>query len=103
MFKIKANPTFKAKVAIPLPGEGFHNLVFEFKHKRRGEFAELIKNGVLDTKSDLDAVLDICVGWELAEPFNRENVEELLEEYHGAAQAIVLTWGRELSGARLGN
>jgi hypothetical protein len=38
--RLKANPTFRAKVAIPVPGEKPVEVEFEFKHMKRGELED---------------------------------------------------------------
>lgn len=98
-FKLKADPTFEAAVPIPIPGSDPKKVKFTFKHRTKDELKEF----VTEERSDIDVVMNIAVGWELEPPFTRENVELLLQNYHGAATAISLTYMRELGGARLGN
>lgn len=101
--QLKANPTFKATVGIPVPGGDKLDIEFEFAHMRKSEFEAFVKSGDLATMADVDVVMKLAKGWNLPEEFTKPNVLELLEDYHGAAQAIWLKYGAELSGARLGN
>jgi hypothetical protein len=113
-FKIVADPTFKAKVGIPLAGGGEEKVEFTFRHRTRSVLAEWIKG--LDPKegdaeaseeakrvTDIDRVLEMAVGWELAEEFNAQNVGILLDNYLGASVAIFHTYLSELARNRLGN
>ncbi len=99
--KLKPDPTFKAQVAIPLHGGGETKVEFDFQHRTRDELEAWLKAGA--DRDDVDAVLEAARGWELVEPFDRENVSELVQNYIGAARAVVDTYVRELSQARLGN
>lgn len=98
---LKAKPTFKVPVKIPVAGEEDSVVVFEFKHRRKKELAEFMTSRA--GKNDLDTVMDCAVGWDLDEPFNLDNVTELLEINTGAAVAIYRKYTEELRGAREGN
>lgn len=99
-FKLQPEPTFKAKVDIPVHGGDAVAVEFEFKHKTRDQVAELFK----DTKrSDVDTILEVLAGWELDDPFGKESVELLVQNYAGAASAIVARYVEELIQARRGN
>lgn len=101
VLKLKPAPKFKAKVAIPIPGGDSALVEFEFKHRTRSEMDAFLQSA--DTRSDVESVLESVCGWELTDPFNRENVERLIENYQGAPRAIAETYLRELMGLRLGN
>jgi hypothetical protein len=105
MLKLKANPTFRAKVKITTPGETTPLAVeFEFKHFTRKAYAEWLTGEASKERTYTDAVLDVAVGWfEVDAEFNRESVEEFLQNYHAAGLAIVETHAQALTGARLGN
>lgn len=106
---LKANPTFKAKVAIPVPGGDDGVMTFTFKHITRAELEARTAaiNGKVERgetlPTDVETVLECAVGWDLDEPFNAENVEVLLNQYHGAGRAIALGYALELTKARQGN
>lgn len=94
--KLNAEPTFRAKVEIPVPGGKPEPIEFIFKHRKKDELREF-----LETSKDLedpDYVLQIAMGWELSEEFNRENIVRLLQNYHGAGAAISVTYVSELRG-----
>lgn len=148
IFKIKADPTFKAKVGIPLPGGTTADVEFEFRHRtidgwkefiasfgsndkmrallheartldfkavelgvdtdegkeslaravaRRTEVDELVK------QDDIDYVMSVAVGWGMEDPFDRENIGILLQNYHGAGNAIAETYVMQLRQARIKN
>jgi len=99
-FSLTPNPTFKAKVGIPVPGEGAALVEFTFKGRTREQLKEL-----LDDKEGLkiDAVMQMVSGWELDDPFDKEHVEKLLDNYLGAFDAIQDTYLRELTEARTKN
>lgn len=98
--KLNPKPTFKAKVEIQVHGEEKPTAVwFTFKHRTRDQL-----DGWLNTDApDIDAILDAAEGWDLSEPFNRENVALLDQNYQGAARAILRKYAEELRQAKLGN
>jgi len=103
--KLEANPTFRAKVGIPIPGETRrHPVTFVFKHMAKTEFEAFAPT---EGASDVDTTLRYVEGWgdEIDEPFSRETLAKLLEAYPGAAFAIGDTYAAELYGksGRLGN
>lgn len=103
MLKLKPNPTFTVPVVIPAP-DGKVTIKVEFKHMTKDAYQAFIKDEAKKDRSDEDAILDIAVGWsDVDGDFNRENLRELCQQYHGAATAIVETFIRELTQARLGN
>lgn len=103
MAKLKLNPepTFKAKVGIPVPGSRPAEVLFTFKHRTRDEVIAWVE-GSRDA-TDVDSVLDVVVGWELEDEFNRENVERLCNNYPGSGLVIISAYLDELRGARVKN
>lgn len=100
MLKLQPNPTFRAKVGIPIPGEEKRAEVwFIFNHMTREEFEAFdFKTG------ELDGLMKICAGWEGVDgEFSRERMQTLINVYPGAGFAIGNAFGRELYGNRLGN
>ena len=100
-FKLVAAPTFKAKVSVPVHGGEAVPLEFEFKHRTRDEMAKWLEGSA--GRSDVDSLLDVLAGWELDDPFGKESVELLVQNYCGAAPAIVARYVDELIQARRGN
>lgn len=123
-FSLNPNPTFKATVHIPIPGDGDQTqpLEFTFKHKNRTEFAKFMQ--ALDdvkfvdkevTSIDTDAkvqegldidvgfVMEIAEGWALSDEFTKENVTLLLQNYFGASNVIVSTYVDSLLAAKTKN
>ncbi|OXE36906.1 MAG: hypothetical protein CGW95_04795 [Phenylobacterium zucineum] len=99
-FSLAAKPTFTAKVAIPVPGEGTADVEFTFKGRTREQLLSMLES---EGKTWVDVVMDMASGWELVEPFDAEHVQQLLDNYLGAFQAIQNTYLKELTAARLGN
>lgn len=98
---LKANPTFRAKVGIPVAGSNPVHVEFTFKHRTKSELDAFMKSRV--DVSDVDSVMAMVEGWELEEPFDREGVELLLENYAGAALALYLAYVDELLQAKRKN
>jgi hypothetical protein len=99
--KLTAEPTFKSKVGIPLADGTKVDVAFTFKHRTKSQLhAFLEEKGTL---SNVDAVLAMVEDWELDDPFNRENVERLLENYIGAVREIPVAYVAALYGASQGN
>lgn len=101
LLKLKADPTFKQKVAIPVAGKEPVLIEFEFKHRTRDELAKFVDTGT--ERTDVDSVLEMIVGWEFTDKLNRDNVERLVQNYAGSVSAIAQAYYRELIGRRLGN
>lgn len=99
--KLVAEPTFKAKVPIPVAGGAAEEVEFEFKHRTRSDLAKWME-GAKD-RSDAESVMGSVIGWALDDKFTKVNVERLLENYHGAARAIASKYISELAALRLGN
>lgn len=99
-FSLTPSPTFKAKVGIPVPGAGVSDVEFTFKGRTREEFKVFLEN---KDGLKIDAVMEMVSGWELDEPFDKEHVEQLLDNYLGAFDAIQTTYLRELTEARVKN
>jgi hypothetical protein len=106
---VKAKPTFFAKVTIPAP-EGALVLDLEFKHRTRKEFDAYIQQVQSRTAegegsvAEVDQVLELVAGWRnVEEPFSKEAVADLLENFHAASRTIGSRYHDELTQARLGN
>jgi hypothetical protein len=100
-FVLTANPTFKAKVNIPIPGASPEAVEFTFKHRTKDEYLDWAKN--LEGKDEVDMILEMASGWELADPFDRESIEKLTQSYLGSARAIFEKYVHEQTNAKLGN
>jgi hypothetical protein len=99
--KLVADPTFQAAVPIPIAGGKPVPVVFTFKHRTRAALDEWMK--VMEGKSNLEYIMGMAEAWELEDAFTKENVELLLQNRLGAADAISFTYHNELYPAKLGN
>ena len=100
-FNLSVAPTFKAKVLIPIPGKTAEPVEFTFKGRTRDEFKKFVDE--LKDREDVDVILDIASGWDLEDAFDADNIEELTQNYLGAARAVIEKYLHELTQARLGN
>jgi hypothetical protein len=103
MFKLQPNPTFKAKVAITVPGQDKPAMVeMEFKHMSREAVREYFEN--LAGKSDAEALAVVVVGWSgVDEAYSQEALAVLLDNFPSAAASIFDTFRSELFEARRKN
>lgn len=119
--KLKANPTFHEKVGIPVHGDGDPvDVDFEFKHRTKPEFDAFqqklnektkIANAQQDAAKkeqelrqiDVWYVLQVAVGWEFTDAFGAEGINELFDNYQGAASAIAFQYTLSLMQVKLGN
>ena len=99
--KLVADPTFKAKVLIPVAGGEPVPVEFTFKHRTRTALDEFIN--ARTGKSDADAFMEMVVAWDFEEEFNRESVDLLLENYIGTALAVYRVYIDELVQAKVKN
>ena len=100
-FSLTLAPTFKCKVAIPVPGEKSADVEFIFKGRSREAFKDFIES--LKDRDDADVVMDIASGWDLEDAFTKENVEILTGNYLGAAKAVIEAYLSELTTGRTKN
>lgn len=99
--KLNPEPTFKAKVGIPVPGSRPVDVVFTFKHRTRDEVTAWCE---ASRDSEAGESIEQCVvGWDLEDELNRENIERLCNNYPGAGLAIIGVYLDELRGARAKN
>lgn len=95
---LNAAPTFQAKVGIPVAGGDPVPVVFTFRHRTRTQLDEFIKSRA--EVQDIDTFMEMVVGWDLEDEFNRENVERLLENYIGTALATYRVYVDQLIRGR---
>lgn len=98
---LKANPTFRAKVAVPVAGGEAVDVEFTFRHMTATALSEFRES--LSDSSDADAVMKMVDGWDFAEEFNRESVEELIQNHIGIAGDIYRKYIEELIPAKTKN
>jgi hypothetical protein len=93
-------PRFEAEVPIPQPDRSPVEVTFTFKHRDREQLSAWIESleGREGTalEKDVAMVMDVADGWELAEPFNADNVRRLLVAHSPAAAALYLTYVQSL-------
>lgn len=98
---LKAAPTFRAKVGIPVAGGASVDVMFTFKHRTKTELVEFVSTRA--DKTDEDSFLDMVTGWDLEDEFGPDAVKLLLENYIGAAVATYEAYKAELVKAKPGN
>jgi hypothetical protein len=98
---LKPAPTFKAKVSIPVAGGSPVPVEFVFKHRTKTELEQFMNSR--GGASDLDSIMSIIEGWDLSEPFDRDGVHALLENYAGSALALYVAYVDELLQAKAKN
>lgn len=108
MFQLEPNPTFTAPVAIPLPGGETATIDITFRHMGREALQRFL--GRVKDVPDAEAAGEILVDWSGVAgangeplPITAENIAALVDNYHGAALAILQTYIRELTGQRVKN
>ena len=101
-FKLNPDPTFKAKVGIPVPGVAEPvEVEFTFKYRTRSDVTawhEAIKD-----KQDHEIIIDCVTAWELTDDYTAENVKRLCDNYPSAGAEIAVAYLRELAGIRSKN
>lgn len=94
-------PTFSATTRIPVPGAEPAEVQITYKHRTREQLKQLVDEA--KNMKDPELIEAIASGWDLAEPFNRVNIETLVQNYYVAARAIWHTYLDEITGQRQGN
>lgn len=101
-FRLKPDPTFWARVEIPVPGADPVPLEIEFRHKRRDDAMQFADS--LSSRAPLESMRDVVVGWRGADvEFSEASLAELDANYLGAAERILVVYLEELRGARRKN
>jgi hypothetical protein len=98
---LTANPSFKAKVEIPVAGSKPAEVEFVFRHKSKDALKEWLE--AMQDKEEADAIMEIASGWDLEDPFEKTAVEKLAQNYVGSIGAIIAKYISELTGKTLGN
>ena len=104
--KLIPDPTFEAKVAVPVPGAGTVDVKFTFKHRTRDELQRFLAETASDAESKMDdvqLVMACACGWELADTFDEKNVGEFVRQYIAGPASVYETYTAEMIGARLKN
>lgn len=99
--KLVPDPTFTAKVPIPVPGGKPVDVEFTFLHRKRDEVKGWIEANAEAT--DVESIKWCAKGWELDDEFNAENIDLLCQNYAAAGVAILQTYLDALRGARTKN
>ena len=120
-FKIKQNPTFKAKVVIPVVGGDGVETEFEFKYLTRKELAAMYDKWsdeakkltfedvtlaeLTDQEMNLQVmqIKDIVCGWDIEEEFKDENIEGLVNISINIVKAITDVYQKAYVESKLGN
>lgn len=120
-FKIKQNPTFKAKVVIPVVGGDGVETEFEFKYLTRKELAAMYDKWseeakkltfedvtlaeLTDQEMNLQVmqIKDIVCGWDIEDEFNDENIEGLVNISINIVKAITDVYQKAYVESKLGN
>jgi hypothetical protein len=93
--------TFKAIVAIPVPGGRTADVEWVFAWMSRDEAKDFMDT--LAGSEDVDALMKISRGWDLDEQFGKAAVEKLTQKYIAAARAVLDKFIAELTGSRAKN
>jgi hypothetical protein len=103
MFKLEPNPTFWAKVMIPVPGDEPVPIEIEFRHFSRKKLAEMMEADA-EKNIGISFCEQIITDWrDVEDEFSRDELERLLDNYHGAGLAIFLAYHKELQQGRQKN
>lgn len=103
MAKLRLNPdpTFTAKVGIPVAGGEPADVVFTFKHRSRSALIAWTEECA--DKPDPEVVAEMVIGWDLDDAFTPENIARLCDSYPGAGPAIYVAYLGEIRGGRAKN
>lgn len=86
-FTLQPNPTFKAKVEIPVPGALVSEVEFTFRFRDRDKLTDLMKR--ITEQDRVATVMEMATGWELSDEFNADNIRLMDTTYIGALERVV--------------
>jgi hypothetical protein len=95
------NPTFKATVHIPVPGNGTAPVEFVFKYRDRDAMQAFLEE--IKGKEDADVIMAMASGWDLDDPFDADNVDKLTKKYLASTMSILDKYLQESTGQRQKN
>lgn len=98
MFKLRADPTFSKEVAFPVAGGDSVNVALTFKHRTKKELNDWVAGS--KDRTDEASFMDMVQGWDIDEPFTKENVAILLQHHIGVALATYQVYIEELTRHR---
>lgn len=104
LLKLQPKPTFKLSVDIPVAGENETvNVVFTVKALKAREIrAHEKREREIELESEIipfeGFVCDVVEGWDLDEPFSKENLLILLDNNPSVAVAVRNSYTSELFG-----
>lgn len=104
--KLQPDPTFTTNVEIPIAGGDPATVAFTFKHRTRDELQAFEAAHVGKAKSvaeSADWVMEMVVGWDLTEPFSKENVTIMVQNHIMSPGAIHEKYLDELIKVRVKN
>ena len=102
MFKIKADPTFAARLTITGQGRE-QTLNVTFRAMTRTEYADMLKAIADGGRDTAEAIVSIIEKWDADAPVSVESVKLLQDHQPGADWAIITGYGDALTVARKGN
>lgn len=97
--KIGALPDFKLKVPFVLPNGSDCDITFTVRHKKSSDVEELFDKGA----NNLEFIKFLCVGWDLEEEFNDENIGELCSLFPSIPLMLPQEYFKALAGYRVKN
>lgn len=100
LLKLNPDPTFEKTVQIPLPDGDFGEIIIEYNHLGKKEWEKNLNELKDGDNIDIELVLLLVKNWSLEEPFNRENVAKLIDNYPRVGGQIVEIWGNCIFGER---
>jgi len=100
-FSLKAAPTFKKAVELPVHGGESVSVNFEFKHRTRDELNAWLEE--ITAQSDAEALAGCVVGWDLDDKCDLASFELLTQNYAGTGLVISRAYVDEIGQARRKN
>lgn len=100
-FSLKAAPTFKKPVALPVHGDESVTVTFEFKHRTRDALNAWLEE--IQGKPDAEVLASCVVGWDLDDKCNDASFKLLTQNYAGTGSVITQAYVDEIVQARRKN
>lgn len=109
MFRLNPNPTFKAQVALSIPGQATPlEITVEFRHKTATALQDWRSRA--KGRTDVDNVAEIIAGWDgvfaddgTPVPYSATALATLLDNYSAAKWELVAAYHAELTEAKQKN
>ena len=104
MLTLKRPPTFVEEVELTVPGQAkTGTMKVTYNYKTNPQLNEFVLRTTKEKTTVGDALMELMVGWNLPEEFNKENLEIFMDNYPQAGMELYQAYFLLVRGTRVKN